>query len=301
MEKLYLAVDHEHFNVDVYVPTLMRPTRKAAPGIVMVIGGGGKDVLTGEPRGKYAAAYHDIAAHFSDAGFWVFLPSRRGDPSRTRASLTVTSPLFRDRLLCQAAQDENPNEGQHTHLKHVAELKILIQSLALYESRGLDLSRLGVLGKSAGGGVALRLVSVLPDRFVSVALWGSALRTSQWFRGPKGDEFFKDVLDKRRVAYDRAQFLADMCDAIDFVGAVTAPMLAACAAPDPYAPLVPETDRWSSPEEQLQLLKYAVSCRQARSVVVKGAEHTMYREHAAWRQYAHILSSWFSETLEARI
>jgi alpha-beta hydrolase superfamily lysophospholipase len=291
VEKLYLAVDQEHFNVDVYLPAGIRPERNAAPGIVMVIGGGGKDLLTGEPRGKYAVAYHDIAVHFSDAGFWVFLSSRRGDPSRTRASLHLTAPSFRDRLLCKAAQDE----------KHVAELKILLQNLTRYEIRGLDLSRLGILGKSAGGGVALRLVSELSDRFASVALWGSALRTSQWFRGPKGDEFFKDVLDKRRVAYDRAAFLAEMCDAIDFVNAVTAPMLAACAAPDPYAPLVPETDRWSSPEEQLQLLKYAVSCRQARSVVVKGAEHTMYREHAAWRQYAQILSSWFAETLEARV
>jgi alpha-beta hydrolase superfamily lysophospholipase len=300
VEKLYLAVDQEHFNVDVFLPADIRPERKAAPGIVMVIGGGGKDLLTGEPRGKYAAAYHDMAVHFSDAGFWVFLPSRRGDPSRTRASLHLTAPSFRDRL-CETAQDENPNEGKHTHLKHVAELKILVQNLTRYEIRGLDLSRLGILGKSAGGGVALRLVSELSDRFASVALWGSALRTSQWFRGPKSDEFFRDVLDNRRVAYDRAAFLAEMCDAIDFVGDVTAPMLAACAAPDPYAPLVPETDRWSSPEEQLQLLKYATNCRQARSTVVKGAEHTMYRELAAWRQCANTLSSWFAETLEARI
>jgi hypothetical protein len=67
--------------------------------------------------------------------------------------------------------------------------------------------------------------------------------------------------------------------------------------PDPYAENPPERDPWTSLEEQVELMRYAIRSRYAKVVGVKGAEHTMFAEHPAWEAYVSTLIGWFAETL----
>ena len=143
----------------------------------------------------------------------------------------------------------------------------------------------------------MALATELSERIASVALWGSALRTSQWSTGPKADSFFQEVLDARRVLCDRRTFVLELCDAIDFVGQVTAPIMFTCGVPDPYTLVPTKPDKWSSIGEQIELMRCAVHSRYGKVLAIKGAEHTMYMEHPAWRSYISGLIGWFAETL----
>jgi len=286
-------------NIDVYRPEVAgaQVDTKRKPVIIIACGGGGKDPTTGSPlTGKHAAGYHDLGEALSRAGFWAIIPSRRGDPKRTPQMRDNLAPQFH-RLPEELFQDQGPNDGGHSHRRHVAELAWLVENLHSIFGPYLDVRRVGILGKSAGGGVALAAAAQLGERIASVALWGSALRTSQWFAGPKADAFFSEVLDRRGVRYQRDTFLHEMCDAIDFVGAVHPPALFACAVSDPYAPVPPEPDKWSQLSEQVELMRYAARCRYAKVVGVKGAEHSMFVEQPAWGAYISTLAGWFTETL----
>ncbi|MCI0538888.1 MAG: hypothetical protein L0Z50_27085 [Verrucomicrobiales bacterium] len=302
MQKLYLktAGGKERINIDVYKPqsTDSQSNVDRRPAIIIVCGGGGKDARTGSPLvGKHAAGYHDLGEALSRAGFWGIIPSRRGDPQRTTDLQANLAAQFRLRLPEALLQDEGPNDGVHSHRQHVAELTWLVENLDSIFGAELDTGRIGIIGKSAGGGVALAVAAESGKRITSVALWGSALKTSQWFAGPKADSFFQEVLDKRGVHYHRETFLQEMCDSIDFVGQVESPTLFACSMSDPYAPVPPEPDKWSSVSEQIELMRYATRCRYAKVVGLKGAEHTMYAEQPMWRAYASTLTQWFDETL----
>jgi len=302
MKKLYLKTpgNDERINVDVYEPQTAgsRASDDPKPALLVVSGGGGKDTCTGSPLiGKHAAGYHDLGVALSEAGFWTIIPSRRGDPQRFAQSRAGVAAQFRDRLPADLLQDEGPNDGFHTHRRHVAELTWLAENLSFIFGPGLDVRRVGIVGKSAGGGVALAAAAELGKRVASVALWGSALKTSQWFAGPKADSFFEEVLSKRGIRYQREAFLQEMCDAIDFVGRVQAPILFGCAMPDPYAPVPPEPDKWTSLSEQVELMNYAIRCRNARVSGLKGAEHSMYKEHPGWHAYISGLIGWFAETM----
>jgi pimeloyl-ACP methyl ester carboxylesterase len=204
---------------------------------------------------------------------------------------------FRERLPDGLFADEGPNQGRYSHRQHVAELRWLVENLSENFGPDLDVTRVGILGDSAGGGVALALAAELNERIASVALWGSALRTSQWFTGPNADSFFEEVLDASHVRYDRRTFLLELCDAIDFVGQVTAPIMFTCAMHDPYALVPTKPDKWSSFGEQIELMRYAIHSRYGKVLAIKGAEHTMYLEHPAWRPYISGLTGWFAETL----
>lgn len=292
---------NEHFNVDVYHPLPIHFQQDATPlegtpAIIIITGVGGKDFITGGAFcGKYAVAYHDLAQHLADAGFYVLVPSRRGDPQRTREYVASISGKFKNRLPEDFFCDEQPNEGSHSHLRQIEELKTLIKRMPDLGA-GVDKNRIGIIGKSAGGGIALRLASEVQSDIKSLALWGSSLRTSQWFNGLK-DTFIERILTARKIRFDREEFLSEICDAIDVVGEVSAPVLFACAAHDPFAPEPPELDVYSNPEEQVQLMRYAISSRYVRVAIVKGAEHTMYRGLPSWQNYANTLQSWFQETL----
>lgn len=304
MKKLYLKVDgsDERINIDIYPPQLPDAggglANRPRPAILVACGGGGKDPSAGKSLiGKLAASYHDLGESFSHAGFWTIIPSRRGDPLRTINVRPNLAANFRKRLPDQLFADEGPNQGRYSHRQQVAELRWLIENITENFGPDLDASRVGVLGDSAGGGVALALAAELNERIASVALWGSALRTSQWFTGPKAESFFKEVLDASGVRYDRNGFLLELCDAVDFVGRVRAPMLFACAVADPYAPVPTKPDKWSSIGEQIELMRYAIHSRYGKMIAVKGAEHTMYSEHPAWHPYISALTGWFKETL----
>jgi pimeloyl-ACP methyl ester carboxylesterase len=303
VEYIQVEGSSEHFNVDVYAPDILDNYQQTGPmnccpGIIIVAGGGGKDMLTGTaPRGKHAAAYHDLAECLAADGSWVFVPSRRGDPQRTPQQRLAISADFQARLPPELFADSGPNDGTYTHLRQVSELRTLITNLPRLCGSGIDTSLLGVIGKSAGGGVALALASEMRGKIVSIALWGSALKTSQWFGGPKADEFFQEILTARQITYDRDEFLGEMCDAIDFIEKIYAPLLLACSMPDPYCGEPPEVDRWATVEDQIELLRYAVNAHYARMSVVKGAEHTMHRGLPAWRNYAATIKNWFRETL----
>ena len=302
MQKLYLktAGGNDRINIDVYKPQAdgALSNKKRYPAVVVVCGGGGKDACTGSPLiGKYVARYHDLGEALSRAGFWAFIPSRRGDPQQTSEMYANLAPQFRSRLPKVLFQDDGPNEGLHSHRNQVAELIWLVENIPSIFGPDVDVRHVGFIGKSAGGGVALAAAAELGKRVASVALWGSALRTSQWFGGPKADSFFEEVLNKRGTRYNRETFLRDMCDAIDFVNQVESPTLFACAVADPYAPKPPEPDKWSSLNEQIELMRYAIRCRYAKVVGVKGAEHTMFAEHPAWEAYVSTLIGWFAETL----
>lgn len=104
-------------------------------------------------------------------------------------------------------------------------------------------------------------------------------------------------MSKKLAAYHRETFLHEMCDAIDFAGQVESPAMFACAVSDPYAPIPPEPDKWSSLSEQVELMRYAIRCRYAKVVGVKGAEHTMFVGQPAWAAYISTLVGWFAETL----
>lgn len=308
MNKAYIHMPEAggSFNVDIFPPHL--PSCAAAsqsrPGklVVVVCGGGGKDMRVGAPSaGKHGASYHDIGESISRAGYWIIVPSRRGDPQRDARLRPGLAEHFRLRLPEELLCDLGPNEGLHSHKGHVAELKWLVEHLPEVVGLKLDPTSIGILGKSAGCGVALALAAELGEKVGSIALWGAALRTSQWFAGPKADSFFQDVLDKRGVKYHRETFLREMCDAIDFVDRVTSPILFACAAHDPYAPATPELDKWTSIGEQVELMRYAINARFAKLVAIKGAEHTMYAELPAWPCFINTLTGWFQETIPSRV
>lgn len=305
MNKIYLSVDasDEHFNVDVYEPKLpaMRfpPKDRMLPAIIIICGAGGKDFLTGgQLCGKYAVAYHDLAQHLSDVGFWVFVPARRGDPERSPAAALNISSQFKDRLPVEYWSEEKPNEGLHTHFRQIEELRSLISSFPRsFES--VDVGRIGLIGKSAGGGIALRLAFELGAGHIkSLLLWGCSLRTSQWFRDRP--TFVQKTLVSRSVRIEPDAFLNSICDPIDYVDKVEAPILFSCTAPDPFAPEPPEPDPYSNPGEQAQLLHYAIRSRNSRASIVKGAEHTMHRTAAAWQNYVGNIEGWFRETLVHR-
>lgn len=304
MQKLYVKVggSDERINIDIYPPQVPDAgggfENRRRPVILVVCGGGGKDPRTGSPLvGKHAAGYHDLGEAFSRAGFWGIIPSRRGDPQRTTELRGNLAPEFRHRLPEELLHDEGPNDGDHSHRRHVTELTWLVETLPSIFGSDLDVRRVRILGKSAGGGVALAAAAELGERIASVALWGSALTTSQWFAGPKSDLHFDKVLDQRGIQYNKGMFLHDVCDAIAFVGQVASPTLFTCAVPDPYAEKPPERDPWTSLEEQVELMRYAIRCRYAKVVGVKGAEHTMFAEHPAWEAYVSTLVGWFAETL----
>src|SRR5262245_27768536 len=114
VRKAYVEVAHtgEHVNVEIYPPLEGgRPSWSAAcPVIIIAAGGGGKDLRTGGPAtGKYAAAYHDLAVSLAAAGFFVLVPSRRGDPQRTPFLRDGVSREFADRLPTELFEDEGPN------------------------------------------------------------------------------------------------------------------------------------------------------------------------------------------------
>ena len=158
-----------------------------------------------------------------------------------------------------------------------------------------------MLGKSAGGGVALAFASEMRDSVAALALWGSALKNSQWFRGPKADTYFERILSARQISFDRVAFQREICDPIDYVEQITAPVLFACAYQDQYASQPSEADPFCSVEDQTQLLHYAVNARYARATAIKGAEHTMHKDAPAWPAYARTLVSWFEETLKREL
>lgn len=311
MYRLYIRTQDgsgEHFNVDVYEPTVPVPDttdaaeadQRGSAAVVIVIGGAGKAASSGSPSaGKHAAAYHDAAIELSAAGLWVFVPSRRGDPTRSPNLRSQVVEPFRHRLPHALFVDEGPNEGLHTHERQVAELEALIRVIPERFHPSVQPFRFGLLGKSAGAGVALRVAAQLPNEVAAVALWGAAKHPSSWFSGPDAAAVFSDVLAARGVRYDRPSFINEICDAADHIGRVAVPLLLACGAPDPEAAPPTEPDKWTSPAEQLELLGMARRSRYARVAVVKGAEHTMYREHAAWLNYASLLRGWFIETLDA--
>lgn len=304
VEYLQVEGSSEHFNVDVYTPETAESCQQidsshGFPGIIIVAGGGGKDMLTGTVvRGKHAAAYHDVAECLAANGYWVFVPSRRGDPQRTPEQRLKISGTFKDRLPVELFADVGPNSGTYSHNRQLAELRTLITNLPSLCGGGLDNNRLGVLGKSAGGGVALALASELQSKISSVALWGSSLKTSQWFDGPKADEFFQEVLSARQIHFDRAEFLDEQCDAIDFIKNIRVPLFLACSIPDNYSVEPSEVDRWATVEDQIELLRYAINAHYARVSILKGAEHTMYRGLPSWHNYAVTIKSWFTETLQ---
>jgi dienelactone hydrolase len=302
MQVKYLQTDvTEHYNVDIY-PRGQRligaDSLEKFPAIVIAAGGGGKDLVTGDARrGKHAAGYHDLAEYLAMQGFWVLIPSRRGDPQRTPELQSGLCPLFRERLPGELFADPGPNEGIYSHERQRHELKTVIECLPELCDHSVDMQRVGLLGKSAGCGVSLRLTSENADKISSLALWGGSLNVSQWFAGPRSDHFFKRVLEDRNIRYDRQAFMDDLCNATDFVGYPSCPILFACAALDPFAPEPTEADPWATPEEQMQLMHYAVRSRYSKVTILKGAEHTMYKELQAWRSYALTISNWFQETL----
>lgn len=302
MRKLYLKVGDsgERINIDVYPPAAPAPSGGFAtrPVVIVACGGAGKDLRLGKSLvGKFAASYHDIGEWLAGAGFWAIIPSRRGDPQRTNEARTKLADTFRDRLPAELLKDEGPNEGAYSHRNHEAELTWLIENLAAVVDLGVDNRRLGILGDSAGGGVALAAAAKLGERVASIALWGSALKTSQWFVGPKADSFFEEILIKPGIRYARQEFLREMCDAVDFVGRIEVPIMFACAVTDPYAPSPSSSDKWSDVNQQLELMRYAIRCRYSKAAAVKGAEHTMYAEQSAWTAYASTITEWFGETL----
>jgi dienelactone hydrolase len=302
IQKAYFGVpgEGEHFNVDVYQPSnpASKRSNPRSPAVIVVAGGGGKSSRPGEAvPGAYLASYHDIAACLADAGFWVFVPSRRGDPCRTPLEQDSLSESLRRRVPSALFAEPGANEGTHSHLRQLAELKAVISRLEDYRGAGLDVERVGLFGKSAGGAVALRLASEMPQLIGSVALWGAALKTSQWFKGPRADEFFRTILDARGIRYDRLQFLNEICDAVDYVAGAQAPLLFGCGTGDPYATPAVAPDTYTNADEQLVMLHYAVHSRRSRVMVVKGAEHTIWRESAAWVPYASSICDWFVETL----
>jgi pimeloyl-ACP methyl ester carboxylesterase len=109
------------------------------------------------------------------------IPSRRSDPQRTIQARTNLADTFRERLPAELLKDEGPNQGTYSHRNHEAELTLLIENLAAIVGPDVDNRRVGILGDSAGGGVALVAASKLGERVDSIALLGSALKTSQWF------------------------------------------------------------------------------------------------------------------------
>jgi len=158
----YLQVDNsaEHLNVDIYEPARIcaenPPKTGGVPAIVVAAGGGGKDLLSGDDkRGKHAAAYHDLAEYLAGEGFWVLVPSRRGDPQRTSELRGGLCPLFGHRLPQELFKDHGPNEGFYSHKRQVAELKTVIDHLPQLCGETVDVRRTGVLGKSAGCGISL--------------------------------------------------------------------------------------------------------------------------------------------------
>ena len=174
-------------NIDVYRPEVAgaQVDTKRKPVIIIACGGGGKDPTTGSPlTGKHAAGYHDLGEALSRAGFWAIIPSRRGDPKRTPQMRDNLAPQFH-RLPEELFQDQGPNDGGHSHRRHVAELAWLVENLHSIFGPYLDVRRVGILGKSAGGGVALAAAAQLGERIASVALWGSALRTSSGLQVPR--------------------------------------------------------------------------------------------------------------------
>lgn len=299
--KAYFAVpgSGEHFNIDVYAP--VDHGRGPRPAIVIASGAGGKLLKrAGESvAGSYLASYHDIATHLANDGAWVFVPSRRGDVQWTLEKRLRIADFLRDRLPECLFADCGPNEGAHTHENQFQELRTVLDHLRDYEPMGLDTSRVGIFGKSSGGGIALKLAAQAADRVRSVALWGVSLTTSQWFRGPKAGHYFETILESRDITHDRERFAAELCDAIDHISGVQVPLLLGVAAADSYAPQKIGPDEYTNPEEQLAFLHYAVLSRRARVVAVKGAEHTMWRESAAWPDFASTLSNWFRDTLGA--
>lgn len=303
IEYIRVAESSEHFNVDVYEPAplgataLRRPSEKI-PAIVIAPGGGGKDLLTGDGnRGKHGAGYHDLAEYLANQGFWVLVPSRRGDPRRKLEQRSALCSMFSERLPDELFADHGPNEGCYTHKRQVAELETVIDNLTSLCGSAVNSERIGLLGKSAGCGVSLCLTNKISTKVSTLALWCSSLNSSQWFTGPKADDFFKRVLSDRQIRFERNSFVSDLCNAVDFVGQVKIPILFACTWRDSYAISPTEPDPWATAEEQMQLLHYAVNARDARVTVVKGAEHTMHRELPAWRSYAATLGDWFRETL----
>lgn len=269
---------HQRFVVDLYHPQKVGVVpSKPLPAIVVVIGGGGKAPdKTVDPPEKYARSYHDLACRFAQDGFYTLVPSRRGDSRRP--------------------EDPVPNEGEHTHANHVEELAHVVAYLR--DQPEVDANRIGVYGKSAGTGISLEYAARHPNQIQSIALWGAPLTISQWFLGPKADDFFKHVFWSRNVLVNKERFCQHFSDPINYVSQVTQPLLIGCPAPDPYALSPVARDEWTSPEEQLQLLYYSIQSRCAQVAIIKGAEHSMYSAMPKFDEYAQLLVNWFQTTLK---
>lgn len=262
------------FVVDLYHPHKMGVmSSERLPAIVVVIGGGGK---TGHPPEKYIRCYHDLGFTLAQAGFYTLIPSRRGDPRRPEAPA--------------------PNEGEHTHANHLEELASVMAYLQ--SQTEVDSNRIGLYGKSAGAGITLEYAAGHPDQIQSIALWGAALTTSQWFLSSKADQFFEHVFWSRNISVNKERFCQHFSDAITYVSQVPQPLLLACSAPDPYAPSPVAPDKWTTPEQQLQLLSYSIQSRYAQVAIIKGAVHTMYSAMPKFNEYAQLLVNWFQTTLK---
>jgi pimeloyl-ACP methyl ester carboxylesterase len=286
----------EAIAVDVYKPDT---GNGPAPSIILVTGGAGKDLRSGDDttRGKSAVGTHDLAAVLASEGYWAFVPSRRGDPAWTYKDWEVLPERFRARMPRALCDGNAGNNGTHTHLRQVEELHALQSWMQASNIAGLDASRIGIFARSAGCGIALRHAASVGKSIRAMFFWGAALRTSQWFLGPKSDEYFNRVLTSRGICVDRQEFCRGLCDAIDWVGAISIPLAFGCADWDGYAPVKSERDPWTGPEEQIQLLRYSLNARDAIVIIVKGAEHTMYLEHPTWTAYSTAIISWFREKL----
>jgi len=239
------------------------------PPVIVVVGGGGKEIRS-SLTSKYFAHYRLLAEHLAGLGYVVAVPSRRGDPD--------CRWLGWDR------------QGTHTHRRQVEEIKATLDHI-----RGPmgQPTRAILITKSAGGGVGLAFAAQYPQSIAAIGLWCPALRTSEWFRGPRGEELLESVFGgDRQIKIDRKAFCADLCDAIEHVGVVHAPLLIAGSMPDAYAQPKIDADRWTDPDQLLQLAARAVWSRQVEVRIIKGAEHTMDASHPRFPEFLDVFGSW---------
>lgn len=297
--KIYLTVPASggHFNVDVYRPSHPAFFGDKHVAVFVVMGGDGWRLRSAAgAAGVAAAAYHDVAEMLSGLGVWVFVPSRRGDPQRTSDDAVALAPQFASRLPSALFEDLGPNTGRFTHVSQVEELHALLTHLRSGTLADFRAGRVGVLAISAGAGIAMRFVSEAKEAITTVAFWAASLKSSQWFKGPKAEIFFRGLLEKSSVAYDHSSFVAGICDPANELDALKLPLLFACGATDASEP-AQEVDSWTTPREQVVMLSTALNARVGVTEIVKGAGHLMHRELVAWASYEAVITRWFKRTL----
>jgi len=160
----------ESIAVDVYKPETGGDA--PAPSILLVTGGAGKDLRSGDQitRGKSAVGTHDLAVLLASQGYWVFVPSRRGDPAWRDEDWEALPERFRGRLPRALFDGRAANNGTHTHLRQVEELHGLQAWMRASNIAGLDASRIGIFARSAGCGIALRYAANAGECELSVSL-----------------------------------------------------------------------------------------------------------------------------------